>query len=137
MQIVSILVSKYGGDSTMRTTRWTNVGNYFYNDIHDPQLELNDKQEMKFTGNHKGPFYLKKEERQLFKFPRLSGVKKKIKLSIQVILEILRKDHNFVPKRRYLKDELHKVDKDLGVTLETETDDHVIPGWYNSQKGLL
>ena len=32
---------------------------------------------------------------------------------------------------------MHSIATELGVALETETDNHVIPGWYNSQKGLL
>ena len=128
---------KYGGDSNMRKTRVTNVGNYFYNDIENPQLQINDEQEMKFTGNHKGPFYLKTEEQELSKLPQPSGKRKERNLTIADILVTLKRNITFYHNEGTKKEELHSIATELGVALETKTDNHVIPGWYNSQKGLL
>ena len=69
----------YGGKNFMRKTSVTNVGNFFYDDAEDPQLNLGDEQDLVFKADDKGPFYVAKNIRDNCKHDRASGKRKRKK----------------------------------------------------------
>ena len=134
-------LNKFWGGSTnavreMKDTIIKEVGTYNYNDTENPQLQINDVQKLQFSPSDKGPFYLKEPKRTQEKIPAPAGKKRKYKYNIAEILKKLKDEHDFVPKRRYLKDEIHNLAKERNIPLEIEIDE-IKPGWQNSPKGLL
>ena len=124
----SLMNVRYGGKNFMRDSTVTNVGCHMYNDEDNPQLQLGQKQELTFRGDHKGPFYLKGETRLNCKFDRASGKRKKKKKTKAEILTMLKNKYDFVPKRRYKMDELHNIASQFGEPIETELENVIIPG---------
>ena len=51
-------------------------------------------------------------------------------------MDFLKEKINFVPKRRYLKEQIQKMATDNDIPIKIEIDD-VQPGWVNNAKGLL
>ena len=63
----------------MRDTTIKKVGKYKYEDIDNPQLQINSIQILMFGPSDKGPFYVKEPLRTSTKTPKTKGTKRKKK----------------------------------------------------------
>ena len=138
--VVRELNKTWGGVSDavekMRDSIVREVGEYRYNDVDNPQLQVNSSQKLMFLPSDKGPFYVKEPKRSNTKTPQPKGTKRKYKYKNVELLNILQEKHNFVIRRRYNTEQIQNFAKERNVPLEIELDD-IEPGWENSPKGLL